>query len=81
MKAAIATSLAIISLKSLIGFTGDVQNLEIDWVFLLSFTLISIIGIFIGQMFSKKVPENKLKMIFGLFVIFIGFTILFIEFT
>jgi len=81
MKAAIATSLAIISLKSLIGFTGDVQNLEIDWVFLLSFTLISIIGIFIGQMFSQKVPENKLKMIFGLFVIFIGFTILFIEFT
>lgn len=81
MKAAIATSLAIISLKSLIGFTGDVQNLEIDWVFLLSFTLISIIGIFIGQMFYQKVPENKLKMIFGLFVIFIGFTILFIEFT
>ena len=40
-----------------------------------------IIGIFIGQMFYQKVPENKLKMIFGLFVIFIGFTILFIEFT
>jgi len=81
MKAAIATSLAIISLKSLIGFIGDVQNLRIDWIFLLFFTLISVIGIFIGQLFSKKVPENKLKMVFGLFVIIIGTSILFIELT
>ena len=81
MKAAIATSLAIISLKSLIGFVGDIQNLKIDWLFLLSFTLISVIGIFIGQLFSQKVPENKLKSVFGVFVIVIGFTILIIEFT
>ena len=81
MKAAIATSLAIISLKSLVGFIGDVQNLEIDWVFLILFTLISVIGIFIGQIFSQKVPESKLKFVFGLFVIVIGASILIIEFT
>ena len=80
MKAAIATSLAIISLKSLIGFIGDIQNLEIDWMFLLIFTSISVAGIFIGQQFSQKVPDNKLKMVFGLFVIGISFSILFIEF-
>ena len=80
MKAAIATSLAIISLKSLIGFIGDIQNLEIDWMFLLIFTSISVAGIFIGQQFSQKVPDNKLKMVFGLFVIIIAFSILFIEF-
>ena len=80
MKAAIATSLAIISLKSLIGFLGDIQNLEIDWMFLLIFTSISVAGIFIGQQFSQKVPDNKLKMVFGLFVLGIGFSILFIEF-
>ena len=80
MKAAIATSLAIISLKSLIGFLGDIQNLEIDWMFLLIFTSISVAGIFIGQQFSQKVPDNKLKMVFGLFVIGIAFSILFIEF-
>ena len=81
MKVAIATSLAIISLKSLIGFLGDVQNIEIDWLFLLTFTLISVIGIFIGQLFSQKVEDNKLKMVFGLFVILIGVIILVIEFT
>ena len=80
MKAAIATSLAIISLKSLIGFIGDIQNLKIDWIFLLSFTLISVIGIFIGQLFSNKVPENNLKTVFGLFVIVIGLSVLYIEF-
>tara|TARA_B100000900_G_scaffold99047_1_gene81873 strand:+ start:11483 stop:12289 length:807 start_codon:yes stop_codon:yes gene_type:complete len=81
MKAAIATSLAIISLKSLIGFLGDIQNLEIDWKFLLTFTVISVIGIFIGQRFSQKVPDNSLKIVFGLFVILIAFVILFIEFS
>ncbi len=81
MKTAIATSLAIISLKSLIGFIGDVQNLDIDWLFLITFTLISVIGIFIGQMFSQKVEDNKLKMAFGVFVILIGVVILLIEFT
>jgi uncharacterized membrane protein YfcA len=80
MKAAIATSLAIISLKSLIGFIGDVQNINIEWNFLLLFTLISVIGIFIGQLFSEKVPEYKLKEAFGLFVIIIGVSIIFIEF-
>ena len=81
MKAAIATSLVIISLKSLIGFIGDVQNLRIDWIFLLLFTSVSVVGIFIGQLFSQKVPENKLKLVFGLFVIIIGLSILFVEFT
>src|SRR5690606_15214980 len=35
MKKAVATSLLIIAVKSLIGFIGDVENLDIDWAFLL----------------------------------------------
>ncbi|MGB1309398.1 MAG: sulfite exporter TauE/SafE family protein, partial [Oceanihabitans sp.] len=38
MKKAVATSLLIIAIKSLIGFIGDVENIEIDWVFLIAFT-------------------------------------------
>ena len=79
MKNAIATSLAIISLKSLIGFIGDVQNLEIDWSFLLLFTFISVLGIFIGQKFSENVQDNTLKINFGTFVIAIAFLIIFAE--
>ena len=38
MKKAVATSLLIIAIKSLIGFIGDVQNLEIDGSFLVIFS-------------------------------------------
>ena len=48
MKKAVATSLLIIAVKSLIGFIGDVENLDIDWIFLLIFTGLSIVGIFFG---------------------------------
>src|SRR5690554_2421244 len=44
MKKAVATSLFIIAIKSLIGFFVDVHNLEMDWISLLSFTARSILG-------------------------------------
>ncbi len=76
MKRAVATSLAIIAAKSLIGFIGDVQNLEIDWTFLLTFTGISIIGIFIGIYLNKFINEKPLKKAFGWFVLLMGLYII-----
>lgn len=61
MKMAVGTSLLIISAKSLIGFLGDIQNIDIDWTFLLTFTLISIIGIFVGVFLTKFISGEKLK--------------------
>jgi len=72
MKRAVATSLLIIAAKSLIGFIGDVQNLIIDWTFLLTFTGISIIGIFIGIYLNKFINEKPLKKAFGWFVLLMG---------
>ena len=69
MKKAIGTSLFIIAINSLIGFLGDVQNLNINWIFLLIFTLISITGIFIGIYFSKYFNEQQLKKGFAYFVL------------
>lgn len=76
MKRAVATSLVIIAAKSLIGFIGDVQNLEIDWPFLLTFTGISIIGIFIGIYLNKFINEKPLKKAFGWFVLVMGIYII-----
>ncbi|MFT6338752.1 MAG: putative membrane protein YfcA [Saprospiraceae bacterium] len=76
MKRAVATSLLIIAAKSLIGFIGDVQNLEIDWPFLLTFTGISIIGIFIGIYLNKFINEKPLKKAFGWFVLLMGLYII-----
>jgi uncharacterized membrane protein YfcA len=69
MRKAIGTSLLIIAINSLIGFTGDIGNIIIDWSFLLTFTTIAIIGIFIGIYFGKFVNENRLKKGFGWFVL------------
>ena len=72
MKKAVATSLMIIAIKSLIGFLGDVQNLEIDWGFLSVFTGISILGIFVGIYLNKFIDGKKLKKGFGWFVLVMG---------
>jgi len=69
MKMAIGTSLLIIAVKSLAGFMGDLSNQSIDWVFLLSFTGLAIIGIFIGSYSSKFIDNQKLKKGFGWFVL------------
>ncbi len=79
MKKAVATSLLIIAIKSLIGFLGDVQNLEIDWPFLLSFTAVSVIGIFIGIWLNKFIDGKKLKKAFGWFVLLMGIYIIYKE--
>jgi uncharacterized membrane protein YfcA len=72
MKKAVATSLMIIAIKSLIGFLGDVQNLQIDWNFLLVFSSLSIVGIFIGIYLNKYINGAKLKRGFGWFVLIMG---------
>ena len=79
MKKAVATSLFIIAIKSLIGFLGDVQNLEIDWTFLLLFTSISIIGIFIGIWLNKFIDDKKLRKAFGWFVLVMAIYIIYKE--
>lgn len=76
MKKAVGTSLFIIAMNSLVGFMGDVQNLEINWGFLLLFSSISIIGIFVGMYLTKYTNENQLKKIFAYFVLVMAAVIL-----
>ncbi len=81
MKKAVATSLLIIAIKSLIGFIGDVENLDIDWTFLLIFTFISVLGIFLGIYLSNFIEGKKLKKGFGWFVLIMGIYIIYKELT
>ena len=81
MKKAVATSLLIIAIKSLIGFIGDVENLDIDWTFLLTFTSISVIGMFIGVYLNKFIGGKNLKKGFGWFVLIMGIYIIIKEFS
>lgn len=76
MKEAIGTSLLIIALNSLIGFTGDLGHFSIDWVFLLKVTAIAIGGIFIGGLLSRRLSGEKLKKGFGWFILVMGLYII-----
>ena len=76
MKEAVGTSLLIIALNSLIGFTGDLGHFIIDWKLLIFITCIAITGIFIGGSIAKKIEGDKLKKIFGWFVLCMGLYIL-----
>ena len=80
MKKAVGTSLFIIAMNSLIGFMGDVQNLTIDWLFLIKFTSLSIMGIFIGIYLNRFINESQLKKGFGYFVLLMACFILLKEF-
>lgn len=79
MKKAIGTSLLIITINSLIGFTGDIQNNPIDWYFLLPFTAVSVIGIFLGLYIQRFINEKHLKKLFGVFVLIMSLVILYEE--
>jgi uncharacterized protein len=77
MKQAVGTSLLIIALKSLIGFTGDLgSSLVIDYKFMLIFSAFAMVGILVGSYLSKFIANEKLKPAFGWFVLAMGIFIL-----
>ena len=68
IRQAIGTSLLVIAVKSLIGFTGDVQYMPIDWSFLAKFTGVAVIGLLVGIYWSRRVSASAIKRAFGYFV-------------
>lgn len=76
MKRAIGTSLAIISLNSIIGFLSDFGMHQFDWSFLFIFSGFAIVGIIIGSYLSKYVSGVKLKPAFGWFILVMGIYII-----
>lgn len=76
MKQAVGTSLLIIALKSLIGFTGDLGSQPIDYKFMFTFSAFAVAGILAGSYFARFVPNEKLKPAFGWLVLAMGFYIL-----
>jgi uncharacterized membrane protein YfcA len=76
MKTAVGTSLLIIAINSLLGFVFSLKQFEYNWMLLLSFTILSIVGLFIGIKLSEKVSGLSLKKGFGWFVLLMGLYII-----
>ena len=73
MKQAVGTSLMIITINSLIGFTGDylIQKNQ-NWSLLLTVAGLAILGILIGLKFNNSFSDKALKKAFGVFVLILG---------
>ncbi len=80
MKKAVGTSLVIIAANSFVGFWRDYSlHHLINWRFLLQFSTIAILGIMVGSALSHKISGDKLKPIFGYFILIMGIYIIFKE--
>ena len=79
-KTAVGTSLFIISINSLTGFVGDLLNHPMDWQFLLTITALAVVGILVGNFFSRRITAFYLRKAFGWFTLVVGAWILIKEF-
>ena len=81
MHRAVATSLVIIALKSYSGFFKylDVlagQGLSLDWSIIGLVTALGIAGSFAGNLIATRLPQERIRMLFGVFLIVMGVFIL-----
>lgn len=77
MKEAIGTSLVIISVKSLVGFGGDLTiGVAADYPLLMVISALSIAGILIGSYLCKFISNEKLRPAFGWMVLLLGIVLL-----
>ena len=82
IKLAVGTSLVVISIKSLIGFLGDVgAGQSIEWGFLFVFSALAVVGVLLGSQFSKKIEGDKIKKVFGWSVLIMAIIIVYKELT
>ncbi|NQZ90308.1 MAG: sulfite exporter TauE/SafE family protein [Colwellia sp.] len=81
MSAAVATSLMIISLNSVVGFLKYQQLLidieqTLDWQIIGLISVIGSIGSLIGQKISTKLPQQKIRQLFALMLLLMSSFIL-----
>ncbi|MCF6193040.1 MAG: sulfite exporter TauE/SafE family protein [Kangiellaceae bacterium] len=82
MRRAVATSLVIIALKSYTGFAkywdaiANDPTIQLDWNVIAVMIVLGGLGSLVGNKIANKVPQDKLKKIFGIFLIVMGVYIL-----
>jgi hypothetical protein len=77
MRLAVGTSLVIIAIKSFAGFVSYLQVLEslqlsIDWSIIGLFSVIGVIGGWLGHKISAYIPQQQLKRGFAVFLLLMG---------
>lgn len=77
MRTAVGTSLAIVAVKSYAGFVGYMGAVSVDWTLMGSFTVVTVIGSFVGARFAVRISQGALKQAFAWFLVVVATYILF----
>ncbi|CAG9294941.1 sulfite exporter TauE/SafE family protein [Celerinatantimonas diazotrophica] len=77
MQNAVATSMVIITCNALTGFYKYTEvfhqhGLHFNWTLITIITILGIIGSLFGSKLAMKIPQQKLRQIFGIFLIVMG---------
>lgn len=82
MRLAVGTSLVIIAIKSFAGFVGylpvlDALQLSVDWQIIWIFSIIGVVGGWLGHKISAHINQASLKRGFAVFLVLMGAFILY----
>lgn len=77
IKQAVATSLAVVSANSSVGFAGYLGSVPISWGIMAGFTAVTVVGSFAGARFSNRLSQETLKRSFAWFLVVVATYILF----
>jgi uncharacterized membrane protein YfcA len=76
MAEAVGTSLLIIAINTISGFLGSLSEQDLPWQQLMVLTSIATVFAFVSSRFAHRVPQEKLKLAFGWFILLVGSWIL-----
>lgn len=76
MKAAVGTSLVVITMNTLAGYLGYLGTAVVPWNLVWIFGGLASVGIVIGTAMLPKIPQYRLKAAFALLLVAVAFYIL-----
>jgi uncharacterized membrane protein YfcA len=77
IRQAVGTSLVIISAKSAAGFVGYLDQVQVRWMFMLTFSAVATAGILVGSRLVRHIPATALRRAFAVFLAVMGVLILY----
>jgi uncharacterized membrane protein YfcA len=72
VKAAVGSSLLIITLNALAGFVGYIGQVPMDWSLIGAFTSVAALGAVLGARLVPFVPQRRIKQGFAMMIILLG---------
>ena len=70
--AAVGTSLLVIAMNSAAGLAGHLASVPIDWALTGAVTVAAVLGSLIGARLVARISPERLRRVFGLFVLAMG---------